>query len=277
MAAKERKSDDGRRAEARAFAEKAYALLQLLWREPGWPPEIVPVRGLQAEPFGVAFWWAVWHTHYSRLDYDFVTPVNTHREQLLDARAQTKVDAGLRLSAGAPLNDVLDRVFDAGRWYRPPKNRSGPSRDKGKLRDAQRACMVRFLVSRAGLTASRGRDVAGPFVTACDAVALAERVSKQGLKMNSGEKSKMVPELMLSLLTYTPGLSATDDIASLAEKEARHVATHAKTPKELSEFHASLGRLQAHLKATAASAVPLEGSANILRIWQDHRPTKTKN
>lgn len=138
-----------------------------------------------------------------------------------------------------------------------------PTRGKGMVRDGLRAALVRYVADIAGLAVSRGADSPPPFRTACDAVALAERIWKRGIK--EGEDAEEVAALMLGLLTRTE-LSATEEIADMAEKKAERIVREGKQADE-GELAACTRALDKWLAKTAGSAEPLKSAVNILQVW----------
>ena len=255
-----------------AFVAEQHERLVRDW-ERAWPPEIIPVPGLKPDPFGIAFWWAVWQAHYSYLHYASIDPLERCRMHLLREYNRAVQDALLQLAAGVPVARGFASLFQAGTRYRPIKFPRGPSPHQGKLRDAQRACMVHFLASRTelGLQASRGRETSAPFITACDAVALGEEACKTGTEVFQKEQEPRIGQVMLALLTFTPGLSATADIVQRATEEARHVVEVVDTSEEKPRFLASLQALEAHLSRTSQFAEPTHAAANIANVWYRHR------
>lgn len=144
-----------------------------------------------------------------------------------------------------------------------------PTRGKGMVRDGLRANLVRYVAEIAGLSVSRGADSPPPFRTACDAVALAERIWKRSTE--AGEDAEVVAALMLGLLTRTE-LSATEEIAGMAQEKAERIVREGKQADE-GELAACARALDEWLAKTAGSAEtpgsaePLKSAVNILQIW----------
>ena len=271
MAARKREVDG-------SFVAREHSSPVSAWGLKGWPPKVFSELaekklGVEADAFGVAFWWASDIGHDCSLIYaSFREVERLHRHRMSafgravrEAQKQAPADV---LDKPQTVLDahVLLKVFDAGAQYQPPRRPRGRPSEEGQLRDAQRVCMVQFLASRAGLPESRGGESPGPYRTACDAVALGEWAREKTLPLL--REDDRLPIIMRGLMAFTPGLSAWEGIVEKAEEEARKVIKVVDTPDEMKQFHEGLSSLERH---QPKSMNPVRAAGTIRNVWYRYR------
>lgn len=144
-----------------------------------------------------------------------------------------------------------------------------PTLGQGIVRRKLRAAGVLYVAQIAGLKVSRGRSSPPPYLTACDAFAMAEEIWKRG-EAKDDPHARDVAMIMLTLLTCTPELSATLQITNMARKEAEKIVK-LKTESEVEPaLQASVDLLAEELKKAGASHQPIIASATFIELWHKY-------